>query len=78
MRPSEQVPPPGLKGQGQRVAWVEPSVAVGGQIPPAAMAKVRGFPAKLHPGGEGMEGWREQTQPLFPQAPGFPVQPPMG
>lgn len=70
VRPSEQLPPPGLKGQGEGVAWHEPSMAVGGEIPPATMAKVRGSPAKVHPGGEGMEeGWRKQTQSLFPQPP---------
>ena len=50
------------------------------RFPPATMAKVRGSPAKVHPGGEGMEeGWRKQTQSLFPQPPPpFPVPPPMG
>ena len=55
MRPSEQLPPPDLRGLGERMTWHEPSVAVGGEMPPAAMAKVRGSPAKLHLGGEGME-----------------------
>lgn len=52
-----------LEGQRERIAWHEPSVAVGEEIPPATVVKVRDFPAKLHPGSEGMESRVEGTNP---------------
>lgn len=69
-----------LEGQRERIAWHEPCVAVGEEIPPATVVKVRDFPAKLHPGNEGLESRVEGTNPtsLSPRAPTSPVQLPVG
>lgn len=70
------------------MAWHEPSVAVGEKIPLATVVKVRDFPAKVHPGGEGIECRVEGTNPTSLSSPlpihthahthTPPVQPPIG
>lgn len=54
-------PPPGLEGQGQGMAWCEPGVAGGEEMPPAAVATVRGSPANCT---QAVRAWEqgEQTQ----------------
>lgn len=69
-----------LEGQRERIAWHEPCVTVGEEIPPATVVKVRDFPAKLHPGNEALESRVEGTNPtsLSPRAPTSPIQLPVG
>lgn len=55
VRPSKQLPPPDLRGQGNEWHGMSPVWLREGRFPPAAMAKVRGCPAKLHPGSGGIE-----------------------
>lgn len=62
------------------MAWHEPSVAVGKEFSPGAMAELRESPDRLHPGGEGMEsrGGGNKLNSLSSHAPKPPVQPHIG